>query len=125
MTGPRKTLLGILTAWPLAYALIFMAAAMVMVALTAGGRPLRAPGAEPPLWLTLLLVLHVGTMLLWLGLTVFYAVHALRSPRMPGSQRVLWVLLVVVGAFFAQLVYWYLFIRSEPGAPMAPPAPDR
>lgn len=113
MSKPRKIILAIVTAWPLAYMLIFMVTVIGMVT-TVGSQVPGTPAPGPPAWILGLFAVHLVTMLLTLALTIFYGVHAYRSSRVPENRRVLWVVLNILGSFIAQLFYWYLFIWREP-----------
>lgn len=113
MSKPRKILLAILTAWPPVYLVIFVVTVIGMLMAAASGAP-GTPADGPPAWLLGLFVVHAGTMLLMLALTIFYGVHAYRSERVPETRRVLWVVLNILGSFIAQLIYWYLFIWRDP-----------
>ncbi len=113
VSKPKKILLGAVTLWPLAYMLIFMVTVLWMFTMMGTRIPSR-PDAGPPAWIPGLFIVHIGTMLLTLGLTIFYGIHAYRSNRVPESRRVIWVVLNILGSFIAQLFYWYLFIWREP-----------
>ncbi|GAO01653.1 hypothetical protein [Anaeromyxobacter sp. PSR-1] len=112
MSKPKKLLLGAVTLWPLAYMFTFLVTVLGMIAMGPGGP--RGSGGGFPAWIAALFVVHIATMLLTIGLTIFYGIHAYRSTRVPESRRVLWVLLNILGSFVAQLFYWYLFVWREP-----------
>lgn len=121
MSKPKKLLLGVLTVWPLAYMVLFMSFVLTMIMTAHPGRGQRS---GPPGWMPALFIAHLGTMLLILGLTVFYAAHAYRSRRVPENRRVLWVMLNVIGSFVAQIIYWYVFIWREPETLLTKPSPE-
>ena len=114
MGKTARIALAALTAWPLAYMAIFMGTVLRFALGAMAQAPGSAPPQGPPTWFGLLFVAHLGTMLVALGLTIFYVVHAYRSPRVPETRRVLWVVLNILGGFVGQLAYWYLFIWREP-----------
>jgi hypothetical protein len=123
VSKPKKILLGVLTVWPLAYMMTFVVTVLGLVMTASGVRPPSGPGSGPPAWVPLLFVAHIGTMMLMLGLTVFYGIHAYRSVRVPENRRIIWVLLNVLGSFIAQGFYWYLFIWREPEPVVTIPPP--
>jgi hypothetical protein len=123
VTKARKALLGVVTAWQLVYAALFTGT-LVRVLLS-GFAPLPGGEAGLPEGFGPSFFGHLATLLLMLGLAVYYVGQAARSPRVPARERKLWVVLNVVGGFLAQLVFWYLFIWREP-EPLAttPAGPD-
>jgi hypothetical protein len=52
-------------------------------------------------------------------LFVWFIVDACRSPRIPETERVTWILLLVLGNVLALPIYWYLKIWREPPAAVA------
>src|SRR3954451_10505476 len=84
MSTGRKPLLAAQTAWPVVYMLLFFAWIAVTFATNDDGDP-----AGPAFGVVF--GFHMATILLTLGLTVFYVLHALRSGRVPEDQRLLWV----------------------------------
>lgn len=50
------------------------------------------------------------------ALSAFYAVHAMRNPRLPPARRPLWLGLIFLGAPLAMPVYWYLYLWREAAA---------
>ncbi len=112
MTKARKALLGIATAWQLVYAALFTGT-LVRVLLS-GFAPLPGGAEGLPEGFGPTFFVHLASLLLMLGLAIYYVAQAARSPRVPARERKVWVVLNVVGGFLAQLVYWYLFIWREP-----------
>jgi hypothetical protein len=66
-----------------------------------------------------MMVLHLATMLVMLGLTVFYVVHAFKNPALASDKRLLWVLVLIFGSFIAGAVYWVLYVWRTPPTGMA------
>lgn len=58
--------------------------------------------------------LHIAAMIVGLGIIIFYVVHAFKNPDFSSDRRLLWVVLVLLGGFFAAPVYWYLFLWRTP-----------
>jgi hypothetical protein len=108
----RKLLLGLATAWPLAYLVLFTRT-LVDVALAGFVAPPELVGGSLAA-VAALFAVHLGTLLLIVALGAWYVKDAFRSPHVPESRRVVWVVMNVVGGFLAQLPYWYLFVWREP-----------
>lgn len=117
---PVRTLLGIATAWVSAYPLIFMCVWLVsfvgmsvpIMAAESGGEPSAAPLLFFPLFAVVAL-LHFGTILLLVGLEVFYLIHVIKNDKADDAARIL----LGVGNFFlpfvAMPVYYYAYIWRE------------
>lgn len=112
VTRTRRLLLGLATAWQLVYASLFTGT-LVRV-LMSGFAPLPGGASGLPEDFGALFFVHLGTLLLMLGLAAYYVAHAARSPRVPKRWRGTWVVLNVVGGFLSQIVYWYLYVWREP-----------
>ena len=100
MKRSSAMLLGVLTFWPLLYMFLFIA-----------GIALASASALP---FGALFAVHGATMVLCIGLLIYYVVHVLRSPQKQ-SDRLLWAILLFVGGMIAMPIYWYMFIwNAEP-----------
>lgn len=55
----------------------------------------------------------MGTMLLMLGLMIFYVVNAYNSPKLPADKRSIWVIILFFGNIIAMPIYWYQYIWKE------------
>jgi hypothetical protein len=108
----RTLLLGVLTVWPPIYIVLFMLSVVAGPLLFAS-----APrGGGPPVGFVVLMVLHIGTMFEMLALTVFYAVHVYREPALQGDRKILWMVIVLLGGFVGQGIYYVLWIvKRHPG----------
>lgn len=115
MSKSAKIVLLILTLLPLiAVPLVF---GVFFIALAAGAH------TDMPQQAFIVWSLCIGLIiLLTLGLTIFYVTHALTTPRLQTrecAERLLWVLVLIIGGFLAQGAYWYLYIwRDEPITPI-------
>lgn len=90
-------MLGILTVLPILYLLFFF----IIVGSAATGS--QASGL-----VNLIPVLHMGVMLLWWALTAFYLIHVFRTPRLEGTPKAIWAVLIAFGGPLAWPVYWYV-----------------
>ena len=109
MTRVKKILLGILTIWPLVWGIIFIF--QVLTTLIASFAVQDIAGA---LWtfgsIAVLIIIHYLTLLLVLGLLIYYVLRVLNHPQYDTLTRVVWLLLLVFAGLVAMPVYWYLHI---------------
>ena len=107
MKKSSKILLAAATIWPLIYMLLFMGF------MFASFLSSDEPGA---LW-AIIIPLHLLSMLLIMGLTVFYIVNVFRNDRVNKDMKVLWAVVLFMGSLLAMPIYWYLYIwRDAPEA---------
>jgi hypothetical protein len=102
MSRRRKIALGVATVWPILWMVPFAA----WMALT------FASGTEAP-GFTVVIILHVATVLMAFALLVYYVVHAAKTDRLGGDERTVWIVVLVIGTMFAAPVYWYLYVWRE------------
>lgn len=117
MKKPAKILLAAATVWPFLYMILFMLFIFSFIFMARGGRP--GGGASPDLFL-LIFPLHFLTMLVIMGLMVFYIVDVFRNERVEKDKKALWAVVLFMGSMFAMPVYWYLYIWREEKGPHAP-----
>jgi hypothetical protein len=65
----------------------------------------RWPVLKPLFWAT-----YAEVVVLWL----FWLVHAARSRRLHGQERVMWLVLLAFFWILAAPVYWYVKVWKEP-----------
>jgi hypothetical protein len=96
---------GLLTAWPILYFVIFMSfIASAFFAIASGAGKNLSPDS-----FRYLVPLHLLTMLITIVLMVIFVAHAFRTDRIPEDRRVLWVVVLFLGNMFAFPVYWYFY----------------
>ena len=111
MKKSTKIWLLVATLWPLFYVLCFV---VFVFSLVFSVLPQGAPPPPTPAWIVVIFPIHLLTILLTLGLSVIYIIHAVKSKRVPKQQLVLWILLLVLGGVIAMIVYWVLYIWRTP-----------
>ena len=117
MKKSSKILLAAATVWPFFYMLLFLGFMMLMFLTASNG-----PGdGGPGLLFMLIFPLHILTMLLMMGLTVFYIVNVFRNERVVKDMKVLWAVVIFIGSIIAMPIYWYLYIWRDPETPASPP----
>lgn len=57
-----------------------------------------------------LFALHVGTMLLIVGLLAFYVPYLFRTNRVPQEKKSLWAIVLFMGSVIAMPIFWYHYI---------------
>lgn len=67
-----------------------------------------------------LIGLHVFTMVLLLGVTVLYVIDVFRNPRVKSDQRVLWLIVLLLGGLIAMPIYWWIYVRGSDDAVRGP-----
>jgi len=98
---PLKLLLFALTVWLPLYMVAFVALIMV-------GAPRSEAGFQ-----TLMLV-HGATMIVEVGLMIFYIVHVFKARTVASDKRALWGIALFCGAPIAMPVYFFAHVWPEP-----------
>jgi hypothetical protein len=107
----QRIALGVATFWPPVWFVVFFVviAATATIAATAGDGALGLPFAFFPL----LFVGHAFTIVEMIALTVVYVIYAIKTPAIPEDQRLLWILVVLLGGFIGQAVCWFMVVRKD------------
>ena len=69
-----------------------------------------APDAEALRGILSMAILLVFSVLLSIGLLIFYIVHAVNNKKLESNERIIWVLLFVFVPTIAFMIYWVLRI---------------
>jgi hypothetical protein len=104
-------LVGLLTLLPLAYMVFFFV--WIFVSFFADFATSSHGKSPVPDAFAYILVLHLGAMLLTVGLTIFYIVHLFKSTVVPNDQKALWAVVLFLGNMIAMPIYWYLQMWRE------------
>ena len=121
MSKRARLLLGVLTFWPPFYIVVFMLLVLGSVALAALGHG----DAAPPAFVALVFI-HILTMFEIIGLTIYYAVNVYREPAIQGDRKILWMVIVLLGGFIGQAVYYVMWIvKRSPSVLGSTPAATR
>ena len=113
MNKGLKLLLGAVTIWLPFYLLLFMGVAFYSA---------FSGSSEPSVIWAVIIPLHLLTMLLTIGLMIFYVVNVFRNEQVKKDAKVLWAVVLFMGGIIAMPVYWYLYIwRDMPNT--SPPRP--
>lgn len=121
MTKTSKILLAAATIWPFFYMLLFF----VFIFFSMFYIPRADSSGEggfPDLFM-IILPLHFLTMLLIMGLTIFYIVNVFRNDQVDKDKKVLWAVVLFMGNMIAMPIYWYLYIWQEEKDPQIIPSP--
>lgn len=115
MKRSTKILLGAASIWPIIYMFIFFI--FVFGVMFMSGAAPADPGQFDPAFgvgIIAIFVLHFLTIMLSLGLTVFYVIHAIKNDSIKSDMKAVWVVLFFFGGVIAEPIYWYLHIWKEP-----------
>lgn len=111
MKKSTKILLAIATVFPFAYMIFFFV--VVFFSFFMMSQEGSSEGGAMPILFMILIPLHLLTMLLIMGLTVFYIVNVFRNNRVEKDKKVLWAVVLFMGSIIAMPIYWYLYIWRE------------
>lgn len=110
----RPTLLGALTLWPMLYIGLFVVVWLAAFASMSSGSPAAADGMLV-MW-AVIAPLHILTMVLTFGLIAFYITHLVQNEALGDTQKVLWALVVLMGAPIGPILYYWMNVRNTPTA---------
>jgi len=117
MNKTAKTLLGVATFWPCAYMVLFFLFIISTILFGGGGSGTGVPAA-----FAVIFTLHLLTMLIITGLTIFYIVDVFKNIRVEKDKKVLWAVVIFLGNVIAMPIYWYLYIwKAQPALPTFSP----
>jgi hypothetical protein len=117
MEKSGKLFLGALTLWPIVYFFIFL----ILIFATIVFRPEPGPGGGAPPMIAWIFGLHILTMLVTIGLTIYYIVDVFRNKRVDKDKKALWAIVIFMGNMIGMPIYWYLYIWKDPVVPSQPP----
>lgn len=119
---PVRIVVGIATIWYTLYLLLTILGILlffgyVLVSLVAGGQAIAnlRPLFREILALEILLPIHLCSLLLEVGLLIFYLVHTIRNTKASDSMRIVLGLGHLFLPFVSMPIYYYLYIwRAHP-----------
>lgn len=103
MSRTGKIILGILTFWMPVYMVLFIG--FIASTLFLSGRS----GSPGPAFQSVF-CLHFLTIVESIGLTFYYAVNVYREPALVGDRKLIWMVIVLMGGFIGQVIYYVLWI---------------
>jgi hypothetical protein len=109
-----KVALGLLTAVPAVYVVLFAVMIARMVFLGATGDP-RARTTPVPM--TDLMWVHLAVMVLVVGLETFYLLYLFRTDRVAPDQRAKWAVALLVINVAAMPLFFFLHVWPERATP--------
>ena len=108
MSRTLALLIGAATVWPLVYMIGFMASVMFLFAQSASNA--SAPSTDA---FRYILILHMITMLVMLGLLAFYITHVFKNAALRDDRRTLWALVLFMGGPVSMPVYLWFYVRPS------------
>jgi hypothetical protein len=113
MKKSTKILLGIATIWPIVYMVFFFTVIFSTIFSMRSDVTFEGSGGAMPTLFVAIFPLHILTVFLVMGLTIFYIVNVFRNDRVDKDKQILWTILLFMGSIIAMPIYWYLYIWSE------------
>jgi hypothetical protein len=120
LSKPVRILVGIATIWYTLYLLLMMVGVVVLLgyvilALSTGGQSIGGLQTflRQILSFEIMLPIHFCSILLEVGLLIFYLVHTIKNARASDSMRIVLGLGHLFLPFVAMPIYYYLYIRRE------------
>ena len=120
LSKPVRILVGIATFWYALYLLLTIVSMLiffgyVLFALLAGGETISTLGTlfRQILSLEFMLPIHVCSLILEVGLLIFYLVHTIKNTKASDSMRIVLGLGHLFLPFVAMPIYYYLYIWKE------------
>lgn len=110
MTKPAKVVLGIVTIWPAIYMAFFFVVVCLLFA-SFLGEP--SDGGYLVRLLGILFPLHLGTIVVIVGLGAFYIYHLFQNDQIGQNQKALWAVVLLMGNMISMPVYWYLYFWRD------------
>ncbi len=114
MSRGKAITLGIFTAWPFVFLVIFTVA---MFATFLSDISSSAAEPEPPLLFFLVIPLQLLTMLVVFILVIIYVVFLFRTETVSQDKKALWAAVLILGNMIAMPVFWYLYVWKQPKEP--------
>ncbi len=120
ISKPVRILIGIMTVWYAIYLIltligILILVGVVFVALMQGGESISnlRQLLRQILSLDMMLPVHLCSLLLEVGLLVFYLVHTIKNTKASDAMRIVLGLGHIFLPFVAMPIYYYLYIWRE------------
>jgi TM2 domain-containing membrane protein YozV len=111
MSKNIKLLVGLLTLLPLiGFAFYIWTFIKIVTSIASAGAPDSVALSSDFVSIFTMLLL---TVLMSIGLLVFYIVHAVKNKSLTSDERLMWILLFVFISTIAFMIYWALRIWNE------------
>jgi len=115
MGKSKKIWLGVLTFLPIIFVFvyIFFAVFIVVLAEQEGG------GDVPPAFFVSFFLMFASIIIavvLYLGIMIYYLMHASKDKSLDQNNRLVWILLLVLLNGLGNIVYWVVRIWNNPEA---------
>jgi hypothetical protein len=113
MSKASRIWLGIFTFLPvlLLFIYLFSFAFIIRDAIKYGDEDMPFPILPEVFWM-IIIALTLG--LLSFGLLVYYIIHVINNKKIDSNEKVLWVLIFLVGNVVSFPIYWYMRVWKEP-----------
>lgn len=111
MSKNTKIVIGILTLLPIIGIFFYIGFIFrfIMFMQNAGS----PPDAGAMKGIVTIAILFIFSILLSIGLLIFYIVHAVNNKKLESNERIMWILLFVFISTIAFMIYWVLRIWQD------------
>lgn len=114
MSRAWAIIVGVLTLFPWAYLVFFLA--YLIPTFMALPQPAGPSVKQVDQYLWALFRIHFAAVLYTLGLIGFYIVYLFRTNRVPTEKKALWAVVLLLANTLAMPVFWYFYIWRPAGA---------
>ena len=104
MDDKKKKYLGFLSFWPLIYFPLFMIAVFLFTIFGGLG------GNISVIAFGLLMLMHFLTIIIAIGIWIYYIVDTFKNPNVGEDNKIVWVLALVFGGVLVTPFYWWFNI---------------
>lgn len=115
MNTALKITLGVLSVVPFLYMIAFFVFFIYMF-FNIGNPSFMSmdPANENYTGFIILFLSHIGTMLLSIGLLIYYLIFLFKSDTVDQNKKILWLIVLFFFGIFAFPVFWYIYIWQPP-----------
>lgn len=115
MSLNKKIILGVLTFIPVVFfaLCLFIFLRFFFVSLSS---PQYDPYLNEEYFITnlaLLIVLILASIVIGVGMMIYYIVHANSNPKFDSNQKLIWILILVLTSFLGNIVYYFVEIIPD------------
>ncbi|MEL6345668.1 MAG: hypothetical protein AAFV53_21345 [Myxococcota bacterium] len=108
MSRSQKVALGLLTHWPILYMVVFVSFWLAsFFAMQSGGDAIVG-------MMAVIFPLHALTMLVTMGLWLFYIVHTVQNTRLTDNDRLVWIIVHATVGMIGWIAYFWMRIVPAP-----------
>jgi hypothetical protein len=111
MSKSKKILIGVLSILPVIFFALYFFSFISMMFFERG--PVNQDGGPAISFLISILMAIIGTILT-LVMTIYHVIYISKSTTMNSSDKLVWILVVVLLNWIGDIIFWYVKIWKEP-----------